>query len=203
MKKVVFLLSGLLAGCAENPYDPVQTPIRESLYQFPASSSPVLTETDTAGLDQWLNTLPASTVKMAFIEPGSSYEPARTEALQRHLTQRSFAADSIRLVNAEEPHPTLAVRVRYRVYPTLAECAVWHSEGDWNELNAITGRMGCSSSNNLRAMVANKNDLLVPNSDPHAENETAVRAIGIYNSSMPATVVETGSESDESQTTDE
>lgn len=203
MKLLTCLCVMLLAACNHYPYDVVDTKPREVVYVFPATAESVgLTQAEAQDIDRMLDSIPANSVRLAEIVPGRYDESARLEALQYHLIHRGFASDMVRVYGSAS-QPAMTLRVRYRPFPETARCSEWQSEGAFNAENAMFLRNGCSNANNLKAMVARPSDLLVPQSDPRAMTETAVRAIGVYNGTVEP--IETQSTDDRytSRTTDD
>lgn len=184
----IMAMALLLAGCRSYSETEMSTPVKETVYRFPAQAAgSALTPTETQGIDALLAAIPPASVRMATIAPGRYDEPAKMEALQYYLMQRGFASEDIRVYGALA-QPVMTLSVRYRVYPQMADCGAWADEGDFNENNRLASQMGCSYAVNLRAMVARPADLLEPRSDPRAQTETAVRAIGVYNGTVEPTV---------------
>ena len=183
----VFVMTLLLAvsGCKSYTYEKVETPIKESVYAFPASArgGGALAAEETQGIDAMLAAIPPASVRMAIVTPGRYYESGKLEALQYHLMQRGFDPGDIRVFGSAQD-PAMTLRIRYRVFPELADCGKWYAGGTYNEINAMDSQLGCANANNLRQMVAVPSDLMEPRTDSRAETDSAVRAIGIHNGTV-------------------
>ena len=188
MMKTPILLTALLliaSGCKSYTYEKVETPIKESVYAFPATAtaSGALAAEEAQGIDAMLAAIPPASVRMAIIKPGRYYESGKLEALQYHLMQRGFDPKDIRVFGSAAD-PAMTLKIRYRVFPEIADCGKWYAGGTYNEINAMDSQLGCASANNLRQMVAVPSDLMEPRTDSRAETDSTVRAIGIHNGTV-------------------
>ncbi len=204
MKKLSVLLCLTLVACTSYTEELDKTSLKESVFRFATAANEAgMTAEETARLDQVVRAVPPAALRLAVIEPGAYYEPLKAEAVERHLRHRGFPPEAIVMVSGQMPQTTMSVRIRYREMPTVANCHVWPDEGRWNQYTTMDKRMGCGNAANLRAQVADARDLLLPQTSAGAEVETAVRAIGIYNGTLPASVAPSSQDATESRTTEE
>lgn len=204
MKYIAVWVCLILAGCTSYTQELDKASLKESVFRFTTAANEAgMTAEETARLDQTVRAVPTTALRLAVIEPGAYYEPLKAEAVERHLRHRGFPPEAIVMVSGQMPQSTMSVRIRYRETPTVASCRVWPDEGQWNQYPVMDTRMGCSNAANLRAQVADARDLLLPQTSAGAEVETAVRAIGIYNSTLPATAAPSSQDATESRTTEE
>ncbi len=205
MKKLfVILACGFLIGCDSYTYESESAPLKETSYHLSSAASPTgLTQEDTAGLDATLATVPANSIRLAIIEQGGVDNAVKVQGLESYLLQRGFTMKNIFYDQQPSVIDGVTLTLRYRSYLTYAECGEWLSEGAFNSTNAVERNLGCSTANNMRAMVENQNDLLLPRSERGAVTETAVRAVGIYNGSLQPTATPVQAEASESRTTDD